>query len=110
MKLMLVFLKLLRKREWEDRQSKILENVDEIFIQNGETQDELEENLEEERRAQFKQVKDKLERLKHTESKKSNVTKKQPDEVLSSPSDKSNRKNKSKAVERKKISTGKESC
>ena len=95
------FSKTLRKREWEDRQSKILENVDE-FLSKWETQDELEENLEEERRAQFKQVKDKLERLKHTESKKSNVTKKQPDEVLSSPSDKSNRKNKSKAVERKK--------
>ena len=58
------FSKTLKKKEWQERQRKIIQNVDD-YLAKWEAKDQLEENLEDERKAQFDRVKKKLDKLKN---------------------------------------------
>lgn len=57
------FSKTRKKKEWEERQEKIVEYVDK-FLEEWEEQDELEEGLEEKRREEFEKIKNKIDQIK----------------------------------------------
>lgn len=62
------FSKTRNKKEWEERQKKIIEHVDD-FMQRWEEQDALEEDIEEERKKEFELIKEKLNNIKEKNDK-----------------------------------------
>jgi transposase len=67
------FSKTRNKKEWEERQKKIIKHVDD-FMQRWEEQDALEEDIEEERKKEFERIKEKLNKIKKTKDKDDNTT------------------------------------
>lgn len=88
------FSKTRKKKEWKERQEKIVEHVDK-FLEEWEKQDELEEGLEEKRREEFEKIKKKIDQIKIEEENK----KKQSDE--------NPKENKKSTINKKKSSNSK---
>ena len=63
------FSKTRKKGEWEERQEKIVEYVDN-FLEEWEKQDKLEEGLEEKRREKFEKIRNKIDKMKSNKEKK----------------------------------------
>ena len=63
------FSKTRKKKEWKERQEKIVEHVDK-FLEEWKKQDELEEGLEEKMREEFEKIKKKIDKIKIEEENK----------------------------------------